>query len=395
MTNMPGPDLAIRNVRPMGGPPTTLAIHNGVFVATDAVAKAAIVIDGGGALMMPGLVEAHTHLDKNFLGYPWQPHGGGPHIIDFIENERRLKQSLQLDAATQSTRQVAQSVSFGTTHIRSHVDVDPQVGIRSIEGVMATREAWSNRVDIEIVAFPQWGLLSRPGTTELMEQAMRLGADIVGGLDPSTIDRDPKGHLDVVFDLAARFDRPIDIHLHEPGHLGAFAVREVCKRTRALGMQGRVTLSHAFCLGDADERLVDVLIEDLANSGVAIMTTGPAGWPAPPIRHLLNAGVRICSGNDGIRDAWQPFGDGDMLSRAQAVAQRNEFASDEDLATALSVCTFGGAAVMRLENYGLGIGDMADFVLVEAESIAEAVARPPLARRVFKRGHLVAAGGAR
>lgn len=393
MTSMPGPDLAVRNVRPMGGPLVTLAIHNGAFVASDAVATAANAVDGGGALMVPGLVEAHTHLDKSFLGHPWQPNSGGPRLMDTIENERRLKQSLQLAAATQSARQVAQSVAFGTTHIRSHVDVDPQVGVRSIEGVMATRDAWSDRVDIEIVAFPQWGLLSRPGTTDLMEQAMRLGADIVGGLDPSTIDRDPKGHLDVVFDLAARFDRPIDIHLHEHGHLGAFAVREACKRTRALGMQGRVTLSHAFCLGEAEEDLVNALIEDLADSGVAIMTTGPAGWPAPPVGRLLAAGVRVCSGNDGIRDAWQPYGDGDMLSRATAVAQRNEFVSDEDLAAALSVCTFGGAAVMRLEHYGLGIGDKADFVLVEAESIAEAVARPPTRRRVFKRGRLVADGG--
>ena len=100
------------------------------------------------------------------------------------------------------------------------------------------------------VAFPQSGLLLRPGTLELLETALRNGADIVGGLDPSGIDRDPKGHLDAVFGLCQRHGKPLDIHLHEPGELGAFAMELIIERTLALGMQGKVVVSHAFCLGD-------------------------------------------------------------------------------------------------------------------------------------------------
>jgi cytosine/adenosine deaminase-related metal-dependent hydrolase len=388
--------LLVRNVRPCGREACSIVVRAGRIAAigpADHEEQATLAYDGGGALLLPGLIDAHTHLDKSFLGHPWQPNGGGPRIIDFIENERRLKTRLGLDAAQQAERQALRSVALGSTHIRSHVDVDPQVGVRSIEGVLATREKLAGIVDIQIVAFPQWGLLSRPGTAELMEEALRLGADIVGGLDPAAIDRDPKGHLDLVFALAERFGRPIDIHLHEPDNLGAFSLREVCLRTRAHGMQGRVMLSHAFSLGADDPDLVAGQVEALASAGVAVMTTGPAGWPAPAVADLHAAGVTICSGNDGMRDAWQPFGDADMLARANAVAQRNEFRRDEGLELALATATELAARAMGLSDYGLEVGAMADFLLVEAETVAEAVAAPPPRKLVVKAGRIVARDG--
>jgi cytosine/adenosine deaminase-related metal-dependent hydrolase len=388
-------DLHLTNVRPLGGDAVDLRIQDGRIAAIGPgiAANGAASIDGGGALLLPGLVEAHTHIDKTFWGLAWQPHTAGPRIIDKIENERRLKAELGLDAATQSARQVVQAVGHGTSHIRTHIDCDPQVGVRSIEGVLATRERCRHLVDIEIVAFPQWGLLSRPGTAELMDEAMRLGADLVGGLDPSAIDRDPKGHLDLVFALAQRFGRGIDIHLHEPDALGAFAVELVCERTLALGMGGKVTLSHAFCLGMADRDRVDQLLDLLAGAGVAIMTTGPAGWPAPPLKRLVERGVAVCSGNDGIRDAWSPFGTGDMLERATHLALRNGFRKDEDLTLALEVCTSRGAAALGVRDYGLEVGCIADLVLVDAECVAEAVAAPSPRKLVVKRGRIVARDG--
>lgn len=382
--------LDLANLRHPDGSRVGLSVRDGRIAA---IGPEVAGTDAGGALLLPGFVEAHTHLDKNFLGLPWQPHTAAPNLMGRIENERALKARLGLDAATQSARQVLRSVAHGTTHIRSHVDVDPQVGVRSIEGVLATKQRYRDLVDIEIVAFPQWGLLTRPGTPELMEGALRLGADLVGGLDPAAIDRDPKGHLDLVFGLAERFGKGIDIHLHEPGELGAFTTELVCERTRALDMGGRVTLSHAFCLGMPDQDRVDRLIDLLAESGIAILTTGPAGWPAPPVKRLVERGVLVCAGNDGIRDAWTPFGSGDMLERAALVAMRNGFRKDEDLALALDVCTRGGAAVMGLEGYGLEVGDAADFVLVEAECVAEAVAANPPRKLVVKRGRVVARDG--
>ena len=133
-------------------------------------------------------------------------------------------------------------------------------------------------------------MLVRPGTVELLEQALRLGAETVGGLDPCAIDRDPKGHLDTVFGLAEKFGRGVDIHLHEPGEMGAFSMELIIERTVALGMQGKVIVSHAFCLGMPDAAVVDPLIAALAEARIAIMTTASASRPVPPLKRLCRPG---------------------------------------------------------------------------------------------------------
>ncbi len=386
------PNLLIRNVRPLGGEATDLHVTDGRFAAAAAPAGTE-VLDGDGRIALPGLVEAHTHLDKSLLGHRWYRNEVGPRLIDKIDNERAVRRSLPIDPRQQSARQAALSVSHGTTHIRTHVDVDTECGVTGIEGVFATRDAMADRVGIDLVAFPQSGLLVRPGTLALMEQALQLGAETVGGLDPCAIDRDPKGHLDAVFGLAERFGRGVDIHLHEPGEMGAFSTELIIERTRALGMAGRVIISHAFCLGMGDPAIVDPLIAALAEAGIAIMTTGPASRPAPPVARLIAAGVVVCAGSDGIRDTWGPYGNADMLERATLVGLRNNLRRDDELRLALDIVTTGGARALGLPDYGLTPGCMADAVLIEAETVAEAVAQHPGRRTVVRRGAIVARDG--
>jgi cytosine/adenosine deaminase-related metal-dependent hydrolase len=387
-------DLLIRNIRPAGGEATDVLIRDGRIAAigTGAVADVS-ALDGGGRLMIPGLVEAHTHLDKTFWGIGWQRHTAGPSLIDKIETERRKRRDLGLDPAQQAARLAAQMIGLGTTHIRSHVDVDTEVGLAGIEGVMAALAGLKDVVDIEIVAFPQSGLLVRPGTLELLDRAMALGAKVVGGLDPCAIDNDPKGHLDAIFTLAQKYGCPIDIHLHELGEMGAFSMELIVERTRALGMQGKVAVSHAYCLGMPDASHVRRLIEELAKERIAILTTGPAASPAPPVKACTDAGVVVSGGSDGVRDSWNPYGTGDMLERAMLIGLRNKFRRDEEIELALDVCTYGGAKMMAVENYGLSVGCAADFVLLPGETVVEAVVSRPADRRVFKRGRLVAQDG--
>jgi cytosine/adenosine deaminase-related metal-dependent hydrolase len=385
-------DLLIRNIRPMDGAPACIAIHDGRiagFSPGDAP-PGTQVLDGGGRIALPGLVEAHTHLDKSLLGMPWYRNAVGPRLIDKIDNERAERAALPIDARRQSERQAILSVGHGTTHIRSHVDVDTDIGVRGVEGVMATRDALAGSVGIDIVAFPQSGLLVRPGTLDLLEQALRLGAETVGGLDPCAIDRDPKGHLDAVFGLAERFARGVDIHLHEPGEMGAFSMELIIERTRALGMAGRVIISHAFCLGAPDPALVEPLIAALAEAGIAIMTTGTPSRPVPPLKRLAAAGVVVCAGSDGLRDTWGPYGNADMLERATLLGMRNNLRRDDELPLALAACTTGGAAALGLADYGIAPGCHADLVLVPAETLGEAVAQHPAPRTVIRRGRVVA-----
>jgi len=386
--------LLIRNVRPAGGAATDVLVRDGRIAAIGAGATAGDAsFDAGGRLMIPGLVEAHTHLDKSFWGMGWHKHTAGPALIDKIETERRNRREFGIDADRQSGRLVAQMVKLGTTHIRSHVDIDTEVGLAGIEGVMAMRERLKDVIDVEIVAFAQSGLLIRPGTLELVDQAMAMGAEVVGGLDPCAVDRDPKGHLDAIFGLAEKYGRPLDIHLHERGEMGAFSMDLILERVRALGMQGKVAISHAFCLGMPDVDHARRLIDELAKERVTLVTTAPAASPAPSVMACLKAGVVIAGGSDGVRDSWNPYGMGDMLERATLVGLRNNFRRDEEMELALDVCTYQGAKVMDIADYGLAVGCAADFVILPGETVCEAIVERPADRTVVKRGKIVTRHG--
>jgi cytosine/adenosine deaminase-related metal-dependent hydrolase len=391
-------EFVLINVRPNGEAAKDVVVRDGRFAEIVPHGSRAFggmrVVDGEGLLLLPGLVDAHTHLDKTLLGMPWYRNDVGLELIDLIENERRMKRELGIDPQRQSAAQIERSVANGTTHIRTHVDIDTEYGLAGLEGVLASRERYRDIVDIEIVAFPQSGMLIRPGTLELMDRAVREGADVVGGLDPSGVDRDPKGHLDTVFALAERYRKPVDIHLHEPDSLGVFAIELIVERTKALGMANRVTVSHGFCLGMLADKPLARLGGMMAEAGVHLMTKGGAASPRPPVLDLAEMGVNIASGCDGVRDTWQPFGNADMLDRAAIVSQRNDFINDVHIELALRLCTYGGAAMMAIEGYGLSAGCDASFVLVDAETPADAVASRPVRRAVYRKGVPVARDGA-
>jgi cytosine/adenosine deaminase-related metal-dependent hydrolase len=384
-------NLLLKNVRPMGQSATDLAIVDGLFAKT--AAPGTEEIDCGGRILIPGLVEAHTHLDKSLLGLPWYRNEVGPRLIDKITNEREVKVSLGLDPRIQSERQSIQSMGYGTTHIRSHVDVDTHHGLASVEGVMATREKLAGFVDIEIVAFPQSGMIIRPGTVELMDEALAMGAEVVGGLDPCGIDRDPKAHLDAIFGLAEKHGKPIDIHVHERDALGGFSTEEIIDRTIVHGMQGKVTISHAFCLGAMDRAYVGALQEQLAEARIHIITTAPASAPVPAVKELNALGILTGAGSDGFRDTWGPYGNGDMLERAMLIGLRNNLRRDDEVEMALDICTYGGAAIMELEGYGLSHGSKADALLVEGETLTEAVVSRAPRKLVLKGGKIIASDG--
>ena len=282
----------------------------------------------------------------------------------------------------------------GATHIRSHVDIDTTHGLAMLEGVCRTRDALRDVVDIEIVAFPQSGIMDRPGTIELLDEALASGAEVLGGIDPCGMDRDPRGHLDTIFAMADRHGKPIDIHLHELGELGAFSMELIFERIRALSMQGKVAISHAFCLGAPDWQRTQGLVDQIAALDIAILTTGAPSVPVPAILRLKEAGIRTGAGCDGIRDTWGPWGLPDMLHRAEIIGMKNGLRRDEDLEYAIHVCSSGGAAVMRIEGYGLAPGCDADLTLLRGQTLAHALVDRAPRPLVVKRGHVVAREGA-
>jgi cytosine/adenosine deaminase-related metal-dependent hydrolase len=159
-------------------------------------------------------------------------------------------------------------------------------------------------------------------------------------------------------------------------------------------MQGRVVISHAFCLGMTDRARVHRLVEQLAREGIAIATVATSSRPVPAAAELRDAGVTLCAGSDGIRDTWSPYGNADMLERAMLLGLRNNFRTDHDVEHALWACTYGGAKAMGVSDYGLDEGCTGDVVLVEAETVAHAVVERPRRRLVVKRGRVVVRDGA-
>ncbi|RQS67664.1 cytosine deaminase [Burkholderia sp. Bp8963] len=389
--------LLIRNLRTGAGDALDILIDGEriaqVGPSLDAPAGCTVE-DGAGALVLPGLVEGHTHLDKTHWGMPWYRNEVGPRLVDRIENERRWRATSGHDAGAQSLALARAFLAAGTTRLRTHVDIDTDAGLRHLHGVLATRDTLRGQMEIQIVAFPQSGVLKRPGTDALLADALRAGADLLGGLDPCAIEGDPAEAVDVLFGIADRFGRGLDLHLHEPSTMGAFSLDLILQRTAALGMQGKVTISHGFCLGEIGERARDALLARMADLGVALVTTAPASVAVPSLAACRAAGVTVIGGNDGIRDTWTPYGSPDMLERAMLIGMRNDLRRDDALELALDCVTHAGARGCGFADYGLTPGCRADLVLVDALTPAEAVVARPVRKLVVSAGTIVAREGA-
>lgn len=218
-------DLLIADVRPGGHAPVDLHVEGGTIAAVVPAgtsrddAATARRIDGAGLLALPGLVDTHAHVDKSWWGRPWQSYAGEPGVQGRIAHERERRDELGIPSVATSRAVLAEMVRHGTTAVRTHVDVDLGLGLRGLEVVREAAASYDG-LRLEVVAFPQDGVLRRPGVMELLDRAAAAGAEHVGGLDPASIDRDPVGQLDGLFDIAARHGCGIDLHLHDGGDLG-------------------------------------------------------------------------------------------------------------------------------------------------------------------------------
>jgi len=378
------------NLRDIGGQSIGIQCRDGFIQAIGPDVTAPDAIDGAGRLVLPAFVEPHVHLDKTLWGEAWQPGKRAAKLRDYIENERQVLSANTTPPEERAGRLLGQMLAYGTTAVRSHIDVAPDMGLSHVEAMMRLREAWADRVDLQFVAFPQQGLLCRPGTADLIRSAMDMGVETVGGLDPAGIDGDPDGQLRFIFDLAVEKGAGVDIHLHDKGDLGAWQIERIADYTAATGLAGKVMISHAYCLGMIPAARLERIGRRLADTGISLMTSAPADVAVPPVEELSEMGVTVCCGSDGIRDSWSPFGNGDMLERAFLTAYRFDWNRDEDFARALGCATHAAAKAIGLQNYGLAVGNRADFVMIAASGAGDALCRRPADRLVARHGNLVA-----
>ncbi|WP_439577877.1 amidohydrolase [Elioraea sp.] len=390
-------DLVLTNARLADGRSGAhVAIDGGRITAIGegTAPEAATVIDLGGALVLPGLTDGHMHLDKTLFGLPWWPHAAEPYRMSRIETDARVLPNLALGTAARAGELIRRCVAHGTAHIRTHADIRLEFGLAALEGVLEAKAAHEQACTVQVVAFPQAGVMRVPGTAELLDAAMRAGADLVGGIDPCEVDRDPKGQLDTLFALAERHGRGIDIHLHEPAEMGLFSLQEICARVRAHGMQGRVTISHGFCLGGLAESRQKAAAAMMAEVGVSLVTHGAGSATLPPLGVLREAGVQVFCGNDDVRDTWSPYGNADMLERASIIGWRIDWRTDPLLADLFGMVSSDGARALGIAEHGVDVGRPATLFTLPAETIAEAIGQHPPRRLVLFAGRVVARDGA-
>jgi cytosine/creatinine deaminase len=320
-------------------------------------------------------------------------HAAGPMRMSRIETDKKILPHLPVSTEERAGNLIRECVARGTTHLRTHADIDLESGLAKLHGVLAARERYRDRVTVQIVAFPQSGVMRCPGVLDLLDAAVRNGADLVGGIDPLEIDRDPKGQLDGIFAIAARHGVGLDIHLHEPGEMGLFNVQEICARTKALGLSGKVTISHGFCLGGITERKAAEAAQTMAEAGVALVTHGAGGLTMPPIEMLRGAGVLVFAGNDDIRDTWSPYGAGKLLERAAIIGWKGDFRRDGQVEVAFDLISAAGAQALGIADYGVAVGAAANLFTIATSCVAEAVAAHAPRRLVLFDGKVVARDG--
>ncbi|KJL19461.1 amidohydrolase family protein [Microbacterium azadirachtae] len=397
--------MLIRDVRPWGGSASDVVIEDGRIGAVRphdrTVPLGAGDVDGRGRLLLPSFSDVHVHLDSTRLGLPFREHTGAPGVWAMMLNDRAHWRNTDVPHAEIVAGTLERMIARGTTRVRSYAQVDVDCKLEKFDSVMAAKEKFAGAADVQVMTFPQAGILLEEGTVDYLEESLRQGADVMGGIDPSQLDRDPVRHLDIVFGLAEKYQVEVDIHLHEPGHLGVFSTELVLERVRALGMQGKVTMSHAYELGGVDEATSRRLIEAFAELDIAMASVAPAARNQLRLVDLVSAGVRFGLGEDGQRDYWSPYGNADMLDRTWQLAFTNSFRRDEHIEMCLAVATMGGAAIMshdvpRLtgvqDRPGTAVGDRADLLIVDGETPTSAVMDRGTDRTVLHDGRVVADG---
>lgn len=347
------------------------------------------VEDANGLLVLPSFIEKHVHLDKTLMGDVWRACTPSSSVTERFENEKKV-----LPTIATGTRKRAESLldillASGSTHVRTHVDIYPEVKLNNLEEVQKALANYSTKLSSEIVAFAQHGLL-RSGSTNLVREALRNGAGIVGAVDPATVDNDIEASLVQLVDLAVEANADIDLHLHDPGHLGTFTMKRLAALTKQAGWEGRVALSHAFGLGDVSREEAAELASILRDAGISIVTSVPIDRKMPPVGLLNERGVEVSVGNDNIFDLWSPLGNGDILERASRLAERFNWSDEVSLSQTLRYIT-GGKTPLDEKGSQVWprVGDTASMVLIDASCSAEAVARRSERKAVIYKGNVV------
>jgi len=397
-------DLILRNARLAGQDALTdLGVDRGAIVGVDAASTATEVIDLGGRLVTPPLVEPHIHLDAVLtVGQP-RPNVSGSLFEGIAVWAQRVADLSYADVQSRVRQILRWQLACGVQHVRSHVDVcDPQ--LRALRALVDLREEVRGLIDLQLVAFPQQGILAFDGGRELMRKAVELGADVVGGIPHYELTReDGVESVQFAMALADEHGLRVDIHCDETDDDHSRFVEVMAAQTIRRGMSGRVTASHTTAMHSYNNAYAHRLIANIARAGLHMVTnpldnavlqgrfdTGPIRRGHTRVKQLAEAGVNVCIGHDSVMDPWYPLGYGDPLQAAFVLVHLGQMSGDAELRQLIEMITVNPARALGVPDYGLRPGGPADLVVFDAPSEADALRLIAPRTLVLRGGRVIA-----
>ncbi len=356
------------------------------------------IIDGTGMSLFPAFVDSHTHTDKA-MTKERVPNASGT-LSEAIGNMNRYFTGVgHEESVERSSDMVNRCIRRGTGYLRSHISIVPETELRGWDAALELRKKYRDYITIQLVAFPGAVEELKPGDRvyRLLERALASGADALGGCP--NLSNDHRPFIDTLFDLAAAFMLPLDLHVDESEADQADALEYLAEATMRRGMEGRVTAGHCTALGSMDKDRAGDIINKVKDAGISIVTLPSCnlflmGRSDPKnqrrgttrIREFIEAGVNISLASDNIRDPFRPFGNGNLLEEALLTAQVAQMASPGEIDTLLQMITGNPARAVGLNSYGINEGAPANLVLIDSPDPASALIDQAPVRRVFHRG---------
>ena len=383
-----------------------LGIRAGRIAAIETTigSRAAREIDADGRLVAPTYVNGHVHLDKCHLGDSMRPNKTNS-FQECLEITWEHKRSYTVsDIVERASRAIEEGILNGTTVFRVFADVDTIGGLRPLEGILALREKWKGIVQIHAVNFPQEAIIRDPGSLELMEEGMRIGADVVGGLPwHERLDEDARRHIDLCFELAKKYDKDVHMLVDDTDNPNSRSLEYLAVKTLREGFQGRVAASHCGALAAYDEVNAQKVMALVKEAGISIATNphislvAQGRYDREPIRRgvtrvkqLWRMGVNVFSGQDDVNDPYYPFGRNDQQEVASYVCHSCHMTYPDEIEAAFGFVTTNAARALRLRDYGLEVGCRADFNILAAASIRHVLRLQQPPRCVVRDGKVLA-----
>ena len=361
-------------------------------------------IDAAGSLVLPGMFNLHFHADKCLLGEIMRPNLSGtlPEAIEITNDFKRNYDPAEV--AARAVRALEAGVMNGTTFFRLFADVGTIGGLRAARGLLLAREKFARYCDIEVVAFPQEGIARDPGAAELLDEAMKEGCDIVGGLPwYEYTDAEARDHIDVCFDIAKRYDRDIHMLVDDTDDANSRSLEYLAVKTMRENFNGRVAASHCGAMAAYNDVYAAKVIDMVASAGITISCNAhinlvclarldrePRRRGIARVKELLARGVNVVTSQDDVNDPYYPFGKPDPLECVSMIAHVAQLTLPHELDTAMAMVTDNAAKAARIRDYGIAPGNRADLVVVAAPSVHEAIRLQPAQRVVVKNGREVA-----